>query len=270
MSAPMLLAIDVGNTNLVFALCEGEAILHRWRIATNPRRTADEYVVWLNQLLALEGVDRTRIRSAIVASVVPAAMFELTLLCRAFFHVEPQIIGTPALNLGLRVDLPNPAEVGADRLVNAVAAHAITPGDLIVVDFGTATTFDVVGADGAYRGGADLSGHQSQHLEALFNAAARLPRIAVEPPGPDEGVIGHSTVHAMRSGVFWGYIGLIEGLVRRITSGIGGPTTVIATGGLAALFERHTSQIHRVEPDLTIRGLIRIHQLNMENNDTRK
>jgi len=265
----MLLAIDVGNTNLVFALSEGDAILHRWRINTNPRRTADEYVVWLNQLLTLEGVDRARITAAIIASVVPTAMFELTLLCRAFFHVDPQIVGAPGLALGLRIDLPNPAEVGADRLVNAVAAHALVPGDLIVVDFGTATTFDVVGADGAYRGGVICPGI-ALSMEALFNAAARLPRIAVEPPGPHEGVIGHSTVHAMRSGVFWGYIGLIEGLVRRITCELGGPTTVIATGGLAALFERHTSAIHRVEPDLTICGLIRIHQLNMDNNDTRK
>ncbi len=265
----MLLAIDVGNTNLVFALCEGDAILHRWRIATNARRTADEYVVWLNQLLMLEGVDRARITAAIIASVVPAAMFELTLLCRTFFHVEPQVVGAPGIDLGLRIDLPNPAEVGADRLVNAVAAHALTPGDLIVVDFGTATTFDVVGADGAYKGGVICPGINLS-MEALFSAAARLPRIAVEPPAQGEGVIGHSTIHAMRSGLFWGYIGLIEGLARRITSELGGPTTVIATGGLAALFERHTQEIHRVEPDLTIRGLIRIHQLNMDDNDTRK
>ena len=265
----MLLAIDVGNTNLIFALCDGEAILHRWRIATNARRTADEYVVWLNQLLMLEGVDRGRITAAIIASVVPAAMFELGLLCRAFFHVEPSVVGTPVVHLGLNVDLPNPAEVGADRLVNAVAAHALVPGNLIVVDFGTATTFDVVGADGAYRGGVICPGINLS-MEALFNAAARLPRIAVEPPAEGEGVIGRSTVHAMRSGVFWGYIGLIEGLVRRITSEVGHPTTVIATGGLAALFERHSQEIHRVEPDLTIRGLIRIHQLNMDSNDTRK
>lgn len=269
MSGAMLLAIDVGNTNLVFALCEGEHILHRWRIAMNARRTADEYVVWLNQLLILEGVDRARIRAAIIASVVPAAMFELTLLCRSFFQVEPAIVGTPAVALGLHIDLPNPGEVGADRLVNAVAAHALVPGVLIVVDFGTATTFDVVDANGSYRGGVICPGINLS-MEALFNAAARLPRIAVEPPAGGEGVIGHSTVHAMRSGVFWGHVGLIEGLARRITSEIGMSTTVIATGGLAVLFERHTTAIHRVEPDLTIRGLVRIHQLNMDNNDTRK
>ena len=263
MTSPMLLAVDVGNTNIVFALADGEAIVHRWRIATDARRTADEYVVWLNQLLTLERVDRERVTSAIIASVVPAAMFELSLLCRAFFHVEPQIVGAPGLDLGLRIDLPNPAEVGADRLVNAVAAHAIAAGDLIVVDFGTATTFDVVGADGSYRGGVIAPGI-ALSMEALFNAAARLPRIAVEPPGADEGVIGRSTVHAMRSGVFFGYIGLIEGLTRRITSQLGTEVTVIGTGGLAALFERHTSAIQRVEPDLTIRGLIRIHQLNLD------
>lgn len=261
----MLLAVDVGNTNIVFALAHGDSILHRWRINTNPRRTADEYVVWLNQLLMLEGVDRTNITAAIIASVVPAAMFELTLLCRVFFHVEPQIVGEAGLDLGIRVDLPNPAEVGADRLVNAVAAHTLVPGPLIVVDFGTATTFDVIAADGNYLGGVIAPGI-ALSMDALTNAAARLPRIAVEPPPGNEGVIGKSTVHAMRSGVFWGYIGLIEGLVRRITSELGetanGAISVIGTGGLAALFERHTSAIHRVEPDLTIRGLIRIHQLN--------
>ncbi len=261
----MLLAIDVGNTNIVFALCEGDQILHRWRINTNPRRTADEYVVWLNQLLTLEGVQRARITAAIIASVVPAAMFELTLLCRAFFHVEPQVVGAPGLDLGIRVELPNPAEVGADRLVNAVAAHALVPGPLVVVDFGTATTFDVIAADGSYLGGVIAPGI-ALLMDALTNAAARLPRIAVEPPTGNEGVIGKSTVHAMRSGVFWGYVGLIEGLVGRITSELGetanGAISVIGTGGLAALFERHTSAIQRVEPDLTIRGLIRIHQLN--------
>lgn len=265
----MLLAIDVGNTNLVFALCDGDRILHSWRIATAPKRTADEYVVWLNQLLMLEGVDRAEVTAAIIASVVPAAMFELTTLCRNFFRVEPQIIGSPNVRLGLRIDLNNPQEVGADRLVNAVAAHAETPGDLIIVDFGTATTFDVVSADGGYKGGVICPGI-TLSMEALFNAAARLPRIAVEPTAQNEGVIGRSTVHAMRSGVFWGYIGLIEGLAQRITSELGVPTTVIATGGLAALFERHTNAIQRVEPDLTIRGLVRIHQLNMDNNDTRK
>ena len=261
----MLLAIDVGNTNIVFALCEGDQILQRWRINTNPRRTADEYVVWLNQLLTLEGVQRARITAAIIASVVPAAMFELTLLCRAFFHVEPQVVGAPGLDLGIRVELPNPAEVGADRLVNAVAAHALVPGPLVVVDFGTATTFDVIAADGSYLGGVIAPGI-ALLMDALTNAAARLPRIAVEPPTGNEGVIGKSTVHAMRSGVFWGYVGLIEGLVGRITSELGetanGAISVIGTGGLAALFERHTSAIQRVEPDLTIRGLIRIHQLN--------
>ena len=265
----MLLAIDVGNTNLVFALCDGERILHRWRIATDPRRTADQYMVWLNQLMMMESVDRSAISAVIIASVVPAVMFELKLLARTFFHVEPQIVGAPGLDLGIRIDYPNPAEVGADRLVNAIAAHAVAQGPLIVVDFGTATTFDVVGADGAYIGGVIAPGINLS-MEALFNAAARLPRIAVEQPQANEGVIGHSTVHAMRSGVFWGYIGLIEGLVRRITSELGGPVTVIATGGLAALFERHSQEIQRVEPDLTIRGLIRIHQLNMDNNDTRK
>lgn len=261
----MLLAIDVGNTNIVFAICDGDTIKWRWRISTDGQRTADEYAVWLHQLMQLEGVERTLIDAAIIATVVPPTLFNLQRLCRKYFDVEPLIVAIGSINLGLRIDLPNPAEVGADRLVNAVAAHAAHAGNLIVVDFGTATTFDVVSADGAYQGGVIAPGINLS-MDALYQAAAKLPRIAVEPPqnaqGNDLGVIGKGTVHAMQSGVFWGYVGLIEGLVRRITSEIIGPVTVIATGGLATLFNRHTSAIDHVDGDLTIRGLVRIHALN--------
>jgi type III pantothenate kinase len=260
----MLLAIDVGNTNIVFAICDGETIKWRWRISTDGQRTADEYAVWLHQLMQLEGVERSHIGAAIIATVVPQTLFNLQRLCRKYFSVEPLVVAVGEVDLGLRIDLPNPAEVGADRLVNAIAAHETHPGNLIVVDFGTATTFDVVGADGSYRGGVIAPGINLS-MDALYQAAAKLPRIAVEPPtspGGNLGVIGKNTVHAMQSGVFWGYVGLIEGLVARITSEIGPPVTVIATGGLATLFNRHTSAIHSVDGDLTIRGLIRIHARN--------
>ena len=185
----------------------------------------------------------------------------------------PLVVAVGNINLGLRIDLPNPAEVGADRLVNAIAAHAEHPGNLIIVDFGTATTFDVVSADGAYQGGVIAPGINLS-MDALYQAAAKLPRIAVEPPtsasGGNLGVIGKGTVHAMQSGVFWGYVGLIEGLVARITSEIGGAVTVIATGGLATLFNRHTSAIDSVDGDLTIRGLIRIHALNAGQSEPEK
>ena len=257
----MLLAIDVGNTNIVFALVEGGEIAHRWRVSTDHDRTADEYAVVLNQLMQLEHVERAHIDAAVIATVVPPTLFNLQRLCRKYFEVEPVIVGGEGVRYGIAVNLPNPAEVGADRIVNAVAAHATTPGDLIIVDFGTATTFDVVSSDGAYQGGVIAPGINLS-MDALYQAAAKLPRIAVEPPGGNAGVIGKGTVHAMQSGVFWGYIGLIEGLVARIKSEVGRPMTVIGTGGLATLFHRHTSAIDMVDGDLTIRGLIRIHQLN--------
>jgi type III pantothenate kinase len=270
----MLLAIDVGNTNIVFALVEtrdgGDEICQRWRISTDRDRTADEYAVWLNQLMALEGVERAHIDAAIIATVVPPTLFNLQRLCRKYFHVEPIVVGDEGLKYGIALAVDNPREVGADRIVNAVAAHASTPGSLIVVDFGTATTFDVITEDadgaGVYRGGAIAPGINLS-MDALYSHAAKLPRIAVEPPpgnghNSSGGAIGTNTVHAMQAGVFWGYVGLIEGLVARITSEIGGPVTVIGTGGLATLFNRHTPAIDRVDGDLTIRGLHRIHALN--------
>ncbi len=257
----MLLAIDVGNTNIVFALCEDDAIRWKWRISTDGQRTADEYGVWLHQLMEIAGAERAAVTAAIIASVVPQTLFNLVGLCRHYFDVEPQIVNAPGIDPGMRIALPNPAEVGADRIVNAVAAHAAFPGALIIVDFGTATTFDVVSADGIYQGGAIAPGINLS-MDALYRAAARLPRIAVEPPPGDAGAIGKGTVHAMQSGVFWGYVGLIEGLVARITAEIGAPVTVIATGGLAPLFSRHTQAIDHVDGDLTIRGLVRIHARN--------
>lgn len=258
----MLLAIDVGNTNIVFALVDADGVIrHRWRISTDRQRTADEYAVWLHQLMQLEGLDRAKISDAIIATVVPPTLFNLEQLCRSYFGITPLIAGANGFDWGLRIDLPNPSEVGADRLVNAVAAHAAYPGDLIVVDFGTATTFDVVGRDGSYQGGVIAPGINLS-MEALFMAAAKLPRIAVEPPGGNAGVIGKSTVHAMQSGVFWGYVGLIEGIARRITDEIGRHTQVIATGGLAPLFNRHSPTIGAVDADLTIRGLVLLHRRN--------
>lgn len=254
----MLLAIDVGNTNIVFAICDGETVKWRWRISTDGQRTADEYAVWLHQLMQLEGVERTLIDAAIIATVVPPTLFNLQHLCRKYFNVEPLVVAIGGINLGLRIDMPNPAEVGADRLVNAVAAHAAHPGNLVVVDFGTATTFDVVSADGAYQGGVIAPGINLS-LEALHNATAMLPRIAVGKPTR---VIGKNTLDAMQSGIYWGYVGLIEGLVTRITKEFGSPLTVIATGGLAPLFVDATPVIRRLEPEITMRGLVEIHRRN--------
>lgn len=255
----MLLAIDAGNTNVVFALVEGMKIHHRWRIATDARRTADEYAVWLLQLLAIEGFDRSTVDAVIIASVVPRALHNLEVLATKYFSRTPLVVGSPPLKPGIKVDVVAPDEVGADRIVNALAAHHLFGGDLIVVDFGTATTFDVVDFEGSYKGGIIAPGINLS-LDALAAAAARLPKIVIEAPAPGQSVVGRTTVDAMRSGVFWGYIGLIEGLVARIRSEIGRPAQTVATGGLALLFQQHTNIFDHVDGDLTVKGLALLYQ----------
>lgn len=256
----MLLAIDVGNTNVVFALAEGEAIRQRWRISSDARRTADEYLVWLLQLFEMAGLDRTAVGDVVIGSVVPQALFNLRGLARRLTGVEPLVAGAPDVRYGMAVDLPHPEEVGADRVLNAMAAHRQWPGDLVVVDFGTATTFDIV-VGGVYTGGVIAPG-LNLSMDALYRAAARLPRVAIEPPAEGLGVIGKGTVHAMQSGLFFGYVGLIEGLVARIEAELGRRATVVATGGLAPLFGRHTRAIQHVDADLTIKGLLHMYAIN--------
>ncbi len=255
----MLLAIDSGNTNVVFAVYDGDERRGEWRSASDPDRTADDHAVWLTQLMALEGLTPEGVDTAVIANVVPAAAYSLKTLCRRYFNADPLVVGEPGVVLGTRVLVPNPAEVGEDRLVNAVAAHARYPGTKIIIDFGTATTFDVVDGEGSYVGGVIAPGINLS-LEALHLAAARLPRIGVRRP---EAVIGRSTIPAMQSGVYWGYTGLIEGLVARIIEEYGnGSATVIATGGLAVLFDGATDVIDHVDPDLTIRGLVEVYRRN--------
>ncbi|MEW5726513.1 MAG: type III pantothenate kinase [Pseudomonadota bacterium] len=254
----MLLAIDSGNTNIVFAVFDGEQVRGEWRASTDTERTADELGVWLMQLLTIEGLKRTDIDACIIASVVPAMVFNLKTLCRRYFACEPVVVGDEGVELGLEIRLDRPEEVGADRLVNAVAAHKFYNGPLIVIDFGTATTFDVVDSDGNYCGGAIAPGINLS-LEALHMAAAKLPRVAIGRPRQ---VIGKATVPAMQSGIFWGYIGLIEGLVKRIEEEFGSRMLVVATGGLAPLFAESTPVIQQLDPDLTLRGLLEIHRRN--------
>lgn len=249
----MLLAIDAGNTNVVFALFDGMAIKGRWRIATDPRRTGDEYAVWLMQLLAIRGVERTRIDRIIISTVVPRALHNLEVLARHYFNVEPMIAGTGAVDYSIDIDVDEPRSLGADRAVNAVAAHAKHSGDLIVVDFGTATTFDVIDFHGAYKGGIIAPGINLS-LDALVGNTAKLPRIAIELP-KTQSVIGRNTEDQMLIGVFWGYVAMMEGLIERIRTEIGRPAKVIATGGLAVLFDEATEIFDAVEPDLTLEGL---------------
>ncbi len=254
----MLLAIDSGNTNIVFALFDGDKVLGEWRSSTDTNRTADEFGVWLTQLMAMEGLTREVVTACIIASVVPAVVFALKTVCRKYFGCEALVVGDEGVNLGIGINLDRPEEVGADRLVNAVAAHRSYQGALLVIDFGTATTFDVVDEAGNYCGGAIAPGINLS-LEALHMAAAKLPRVAIGRPRT---VIGKATVPAMRSGIFWGYCGLIEGLVSRIKKEFGRSMTVIATGGLAPLFMDASDVIQHLDPDLTLRGLLEIHRLN--------
>ena len=249
----MLLAIDAGNTNVVFALFDGSVVKGRWRIATDPRRTGDEYAVWLMQLLEIRGVERRAIDRIIISTVVPRALHNLEVLSRNYFALEPMIAGQGAADYGIDIDVDEPRSLGADRAVNAVAAHARYSGDLIVIDFGTATTFDVIDFNGAYKGGIIAPGINLS-LDALVGNTAMLPRIAIEVP-EGSSVIGRNTEDQMLIGVFWGYVAMMEGLIARLRNEIGRPAKVIATGGLAVLFDEATDIFDAVDADLTLTGL---------------
>ncbi len=254
----MLLAISANNTNTVFAVWEGAVLKGAWRAGTDARRTADEHVVWLDHLLALEHLSRVDIDGAIIASVVPDANFNLRRLCRIYCNSDPLIVGEPGVVLGTKALVDRPEEVGADRLVNTVAAHERYKGPLVVVDFGTATTFDVIDRDGNYRGGAIAPGINLS-LQALAMAAAKLPSV---PVARTEKVIGTSTVACMQSGIFWGYVGLVEGIVGRIRQEFGAPMRAVATGGLAPLFAGAIPAVERTDPDLTLWGLKLVYERN--------
>ncbi|MBX7515317.1 type III pantothenate kinase [Qipengyuania sp. GH38] len=249
----MLLAADVGNTNVVFALFEGREIKARWRIATDPRRTGDEYAVWLLRLLELQGHAREDIDRIIIGSVVPRSIHNLTVLAQKYFGIDPLIAGQDAAEWGIAIDVDDPRTLGADRALNTIAAHAKYEGDLIVIDFGTATTIDAVDFTGAYKGGIIAPGINLS-LDALVGNTAKLPRIAIRKPD-DENVIGRNTEDQMLIGVFWGYVALIEGLVDRMRGQIGRPAKVVATGGLALLFDEITDLFDEVDSDLTLDGL---------------
>jgi type III pantothenate kinase len=253
----MLLAIEQGNTNTMFAVHDGERWTAQWRAATESTRTADEYAVWLSQLLAMAGLQMGVFNGCIISSVVPQSIFNLRNLARRYLHVEPLVIGENA-ELGIEVRIDKPSEAGADRLVNAIGAHIAYSGDLIVIDSGTATTFDVISGDGAFEGGVIAPGINLS-MEALHNAAAKLPRVAIQKP---QRIVGTDTVGAMQSGVFWGYVGLIEGLIARIKGEREAPMTVVATGGVASLFHGATEAIDHFDSDLTIRGMLEIWRRN--------
>jgi type III pantothenate kinase len=246
----MLLAIDAGNTNVVFAVHDGNEWRGRWRIATRADRTSDEYAVWLLALLQYSGLRPAEISRCVLGTVVPAALYNLRRLARDWINVEP-LVARSTIDWGFEIKVDRPQEVGADRLLNALASHHHYKGPLVVIDFGTATTFDVVDADGAYLGGVIAPGINLS-LEALHQAAARLPRIGIGRP---QAVIGRDTVAAMQSGIYWGYVGLIEGIIGRIQAEHEAHLKVVATGGLAPLFAEGTAVIEMIDPDITLEGL---------------
>jgi len=254
----MLLAMDVGNTNSKFAVFDGDRIVAQWRLRTEAKRTADEYAAWLTQLMQLQGFDPKSIKGAILASVVPPVNPHIRRLCETYFKNGLLIVGEPDCDLGIKVLIDRPQEAGADRLVGVIAAHAKYGGPLITIDFGSATTFDIADKDGNFVGGVFAPGVELT-IEAFYLMTARLPRIRVEKPPK---VIGKNTVANMQSGIFWGYVGLIESLIKRIRAEYGEPMKIIATGGLASVFKDEIGLFDAIEPDLMAFGLLEIWRRN--------
>ncbi|MEE2524882.1 type III pantothenate kinase [Hyphobacterium sp. HN65] len=254
----MFLAIDCGNTNTLFAVHDGEGWRAQWRTATHSTRTADEHAVWLSQIMSMHGLAFADISACVISTVVPQALFNLRNLSRRYLGAEPLIIGEPGVELGVEVRIPRPQEAGADRLVNALGARTKYDGALLLIDSGTATTFDVVSSGGAFEGGVIAPGINLS-VKALHDAAARLPRIEIRQP---ETAIGKDTVTAMQSGIFWGYVELIDGLADRIKTEYPEDLTVIATGGVASLFDGASRTIDHFDPDITIHGLYEVWKLN--------
>ena len=256
----MILVIDIGNTNTAFALHDGQNWASHWRSSTDSTRTADDYAVWLGSLLANEGRKLSDIDACIVSSVVPQAKFNFRKLRRGSFAGDPIFGGAPVGHLGVPTGIGLPEPVGADRLVAAIGAHSLYEGPLLVIDSGTATTFDIVGPDGGFEGGIIAPGINLS-MKALHDAAAQLPRIAIQKP---DKVIGQDTVSAMQSGIFWGYVDLIDGLVGRVKAEYGTPMQVVATGGVASLFEGASQTIDHFEQSLMEVGLLEVYRRNLK------
>ena len=259
----MLLCIDCGNTNTVFSLWDGQSFVGTWRQSTEWQRTGDQYFVWLSTLVEAAKLELD-VSDVIISSTVPRVVFNLRVLCDRYFGTRPMVVGKPECLLPVPPRVEEGVRPGPDRLANAVGAFDRHGGDIVVVDFGTATNFDVVASDGAYVGGV-ISPGVNLSLEALHQGAAALPHVDITKPAK---VIGTDTVGCIQSGVFWGYIGLIQGVTERIKEEYGQPMKVIGTGGLAPLFSQGDVLFDTIEDDLTMHGLTVIHEYNKDNGNT--
>lgn len=255
----LIFVFDVGNTNIVLGVYNKDKLEHHWRIETNRQKTEDEYGMIVKQLFSCAGLKMSDIKGIIISSVVPPIMYSLEQMCKKYFAINPMVIG-PGIKTGLNIKYDNPKEVGADRIVNAVAAIELYGSPLIIVDFGTATTYCYVNEENQYMGGAIAPGIGIS-TEALYTRASKLPRIEIARP---KDIIGKNTVTAMQSGILYGYVGQVEGIVARIKEQASANPKVVATGGLASLIARESVMIDIVDPFLTLKGLNSIYKKNME------
>lgn len=255
----MLLVVDIGNTNIVFGVYDNGTLVNHWRLSTSLQKTVDEYAILLNSLLYIEKIKLSQIDSAIVSCVVPPLLIPFEIICRKYIGIRP-IIVEPGIKTGMPISYENPSELGADRIVNAIAGYEKHKKALIIVDFGTATTFDYITPKGEYAGGSIAPGIMIS-LEALFERASKLPRVELVQP---KTLVGKNTVHAMQAGITYGYISLVDGIVRRIKDEVKTNPYVIATGGLAGLISRGSETINEVDEFLTLQGLKILYEKNKE------
>ncbi len=253
----MLLAIDIGNTNVVLGIFDGKRLAANWRVGTKTQITPDEYAMILKDLFNFEGLEFKQINGVIISTVVPPLLPIMTEMSKKYFRIEPMVV-THEIKTGIKIRYDNPKEIGADRIVNAAAAYKLYGGPVIIVDFGTATTFCAVTRNGEYLGGAITPGVKIS-AEALFQRASKLPRVELTKP---RSVIGTDTISAMQAGIIYGYAGLVDGIVERMKKELSPDAKVVATGGLAELVSSETSSIQEIKPHLTLEGLRLIYDIN--------